>query len=354
MNRRNGKFFYFMLIFFVLVLGYLSFEIARPFLAPIGWAIVFTIVFYPLYVLALKYLKFKSLAALFTVLVLIVLLLGPISYFGYMLVNELVDLAQHLEAGHVNVKYILAHPKVEWIISKLKSIPALEEINVERMITQAAGNIRTAILAKITGAAKNLFEMGAGFILMLFTSFFLLKDGPDFSSKIKDYLPFSERHKNKLEKQVKDMVISTIYGGILVAMIQGVIGGVAFWALGIPGFVLWGSAIFIFSFVPLLGTAAIWAPASIYLFLSGQTVKGVVLFLIGVLIISMVDNLLKPIIISGRTRMHTLFIFFSVLGGINVFGILGLVMGPLTVALFVSVLDIFGRLEEEGGANAEP
>jgi len=351
MNHSNSKFFYFFLTFLVLLLGYLSYEVVSPFLAPIGWAIVFAIVFYPLYVLFLRYVKFKSLSSFFTVVVIVLLLLGPISYFAYMLVNEIADMARHLETGHYNIRDILAHPRVAWVLGQIKSIPPLEDLNIEGMVIQAATNIRSVVIGKITVGAKNLFQLGADFVIMFFTMYFLLKDGPDFIGRIRDYLPFSDPQKDRLERQIKDMVISTIYGGIFVAMIQGAIGGTAFWALGLPAFMLWGAAIFIFSFVPVIGTTAVWGPAAVYLFLSGEVGKGIILTLIGAFIIGMVDNLLKPIIISGRTKMHTLLIFFSVLGGINVFGIIGLIMGPLTVALFVSVLDIFGTIGE-GGANA--
>jgi len=351
MTARNSKFFYFFLTFLVLLLGYLSYKVVKPFFAPIAWAIVFAIVFYPLYLVFLKYVKFKSLSSFFTVIAIILILLGPISYFAYMLVNEIADMAQHLEAGHYNIGDILEHPSIAWVLERIKTIPPLEDLNVEGMLIQTASNIRSVVIGSITVGARNLLQLGTDFVIMLFTAYFLLKDGPDFIGKLRNYLPFSDPQKDRLERQVKDMVISTIYGGILVAMIQGAIGGTAFWALGLPGFVLWGAAIFIFSFVPVIGTTAVWGPAAIYLFLSGQAGKGIILTLIGAFIIGMVDNLLKPIIISGRTKMHTLLIFFSVLGGINVFGIIGLIMGPLTVALFVSVLDIFGRIEE-GGTDA--
>jgi predicted PurR-regulated permease PerM len=169
--------------------------------------------------------------------------------------------------------------------------------------------------------------------------------------KLRNYLPFPEPQRDRLEKQVKDMVVSTIFGGVVVALVQGLMGGTAFYYLGVPSPVIWGTAIAILSFVPMLGTFSIWGPIVVYLFLKGAIAKGFILLLIGAFGISLVDNILKPLIIGGRTKMPTLLIFFSVIGGIKLFGLIGLIMGPLSVALFISVLGIFRNIE--GGVNAQ-
>ncbi len=149
------------------------------------------------------------------------------------------------------------------------------------------------------------------------------------------------------------MVVSTIYGGVVVALIQGLMGGFTFFFVGVPSPVIWGVAISIMSFIPMLGTFSIWGPAVVYLFLQDMFAQGMVLLMIGTFGISMVDNILKPIIIGGRTKMPTLLIFFSVLGGIKIFGLIGLVLGPLVVALFISVLEIFRNIEG-GSEDVQP
>jgi predicted PurR-regulated permease PerM len=146
------------------------------------------------------------------------------------------------------------------------------------------------------------------------------------------------------------MVISTVYGGVVIALIQGILGGTAFYFLGLNSPVLWGCAMTVMSFLPLFGTFSIWGPAAAYLIIQGSVMKGVILLLYGVFIISIVDNILRPIIISGRTKMPTLAVFFSVLGGIKFFGLIGFIMGPLVLALFVSVFEIF---KHRGGEYAQ-
>ena len=199
----------------------------------------------------------------------------------------------------------------------------------------------------------NLISAAINFLFMIFTIFFLFTDGPGFLTKLKDYMPFNEEQKNRLAKQMKDMIVSTVYGGVAVAVIQGFLGGIAFYVIGIESPVLWGIAMSVMSFVPLVGTLAIWGPTSAYLMIQGDYMHGVGLILFGTFVISMVDNILKPLIIGTRTKMPTIIIFFSVLGGIKAFGIIGLIMGPLIMAVFVSVFEIFVHIEDEHPVNRE-
>jgi predicted PurR-regulated permease PerM len=158
-------------------------------------------------------------------------------------------------------------------------------------------------------------------------------------------MPFNEEEKHRLADQIHDIVVSTIYGGVIVGIIQGILAGVSFAVLGFKSPVLWGSATAIASFIPILGAAAIWGPAVLYLFATGATYKAAALLIIGAFGISMIDNILKPLIIGGRVKMPMLIILFSVLGGIKLFGLIGLILGPLVIALFVSVLEIFRNFD---------
>ncbi len=353
MDRKDNRFFFSIaLLFFLGVLGYLSYEIIAPFLGPIVWAIVVSIIFYPVYVICLKWFKVKSLASLATLFVVAVFIFGPVSSLGYVLVLELGQLVQQFEKGQINLHRVLSHPAVQWLVAHLRPILEANSTSVDEIVGKWLASLRKHLLEALSVGAKNLLAVIFDFVLMMFSVFFFLKDGPDYISRVKDYLPFSERNKTRLIGQAKGMVVSTIFGGVLVAIIQGLIGGLAFWALGVSSPVFWGAMTFIASFVPIIGTAGVWLPGSIYFFLSGQPEKGLALLLIGVFLISMlVDYFLRPLIIRGKTKMNTLLIFFSVLGGVEVFGIIGLVLGPLTLAIFISVLELIGN--PEGGDHAE-
>jgi predicted PurR-regulated permease PerM len=137
------------------------------------------------------------------------------------------------------------------------------------------------------------------------------------------------------------MVSATIYGGLLVAIVQGILGGLAFWILGLPSPVLWGTAMGFLSLIPIGGTALIWVPTSIILLIQGAFAKGIILLAIGVFVISMMDNFLRPLLVGARTKIHPLLLFFSVLGGIQAFGMIGLVAGPLVATLCITLIEIY-------------
>ncbi len=345
------RFYLFAVIALLLILGLLTYQILKPFLTPIAWAIVLSIIFYPVYAFTLKYTRWKSVAALLTLTIILVVILGPFSYLTYLLVSELKDLTGYLEADKIEaLESLLQHPSIKAITDKILSVLNLTEDELNQTIIDNISKLGKEMVGRITKGATNVVTISLDFIFMVFSIFFFLRDGPEFLSKTRDYMPFSEIQKDRLVKQVRDIIISTIYGGVAVSIIQGTIAGLAFFFLGISTPVVWGLATSIASFVPLLGAAAIWVPATGYLFLTGAALKGFILAIIGLFGISLIDNILKPIIIGGRTKMPILVIFFSVLGGIKLLGLIGLIMGPLVIALFISVIEIFRSVE--GGQNA--
>ncbi len=346
-----SRFYLFAVIALLLILGLLTYQILKPFLTPIAWAIVFSIIFYPVYVFTLKYTRWKSVAALITLTIILVVILGPFSYLTYMLVSELKDLTGYLEADKIEaLESLMQHPSIKAITDKILSVFNLTEDELNQTIIDNISKLGKEMVGRITKGATNVVTISLDFIFMVFSIFFFLRDGPEFLSKTRDYMPFSEIQKDRLVKQIRDIIISTIYGGVAVSIIQGTIAGFAFFFLGISTPVVWGLATSIASFVPLLGASSIWVPAAGYLFLKGAILKGIILAIVGLFGISLIDNILKPIIIGGRTKMPILVIFFSVLGGIKLLGLIGLIMGPLVIALFISVIEIFRSVE--GGQNA--
>jgi predicted PurR-regulated permease PerM len=340
-----------MSIFLVLLLGYLTYQILQPFLSAIAWAVVFSIVFYPVYAFLLRHLKLKVVASSLTLLLLILIIAGPVTYLSFILTDEIKTVLENVNKDTVgSLKDIFFNLKITNIIDKIQSYIGMGSIDITGILADNIKKIGEGITNSLSSWITNIAGIFLDFIFMLFAVFFLLRDGPGFLSRAKDYLPFAEEDKNRLISKVKDMIISTIYGGVIVAIIQGILGGAAFYFLGINSPVLWGVAISVMSFLPFLGTFAIWGPVAGYLLIQGNYFKGIVLLLFGTLVISMVDNILKPMIISGRTKMPTLAVFFSVLGGIKLFGLIGFIMGPLVLTLFVSVFEIFRHIE--GGENA--
>jgi predicted PurR-regulated permease PerM len=339
-----------MFLFLIVVLGYLTYQIMSPFLTAIIWAIVLSIVFYPLYAFISRYLRIKSVASLITILLILVLIIAPFTFLTFTLVDELQVVAAKLNENRLDSVHEVIHRfHASRFFQTIGSFMGVDELASEDVMMENIKNIGKALVSQLPMGISNVLSAGVNFIFMIFTTFVLFRDGPEVLSKTKDYMPFKDHQKERLTSQVKDIVISTVYGGVLVAIIEGIFGGIAFFLLGIGSPVLWGVAMSIMSFVPILGTFIIWGPTSAYLVMQGNYMKGAGLFLFGILVISMVDNVLKPLIIGSRTKMPTIVILFSVLGGIKLFGILGLVMGPLITAIFISVFDIFRSVE--GGAD---
>lgn len=337
----NNWFYYIALGGITLGLGYLTYLLFAPFITPIAWGIVLSLVFYPLYAFIKKYINSPTLSSVITLLIIIITISGPVSYILFMLVQEITAIALQIRDGKLEFFVdIMKHPKLYSILEKVLSVFHMTAEEFEKKIVEGIMSISRDVLSRITKSIGNVIGLFIDFIFMTFSIFFILKDGRTFLSKISEYLPFSTEQKEKLINQFRDIVISTVYGGIIVAVLQGIITGVTLAFLGFRSPVLWGFATAVVSFVPLLGASVVWAPAAIYLFIEGHIIKGIILTIVGIFGISMVDNILKPIIIGSKTKLPVILIFFSVLGGLSLFGLIGLVAGPLVVVLFFSVMQM--------------
>jgi predicted PurR-regulated permease PerM len=336
------------LYFLVAVLGYLSYQIFKPFLSPLAWAIVLSIVFYPVFIFVLKYVKWKPLASFITLFIILVLLLGPFSYLSYLLSQEIRSIVDEAASGKFDpVGGIIHNPLVNKLVNKILGTFQLSQADFEKRILENITLFGKSLVGGITGGIGNVALAITDFIFMILSIFFFLEGGSEFVERLGKYIPFSKRQKERLIKQTRDIVVSTIYGGVTVAIAQAIIGGITFSLLSVPSPVLWGFAMFIASFVPLLGTFVVWGPAAVYLFFKGTILNSIILVIVGVVAISSVDNIIRPLIIRGKMQMPTLAIFFSILGGIKVFGFIGFIMGPLVLALFVSVIQMLQFVEEE-------
>ncbi len=350
---RANRFYFIIMLAITAGLGYLTFQILSPFITSIVWGIVLSIVFYPVYNYLARYLKWKSLASFIVLVIIIAIIIGPFSYFSYLLISELQDISRHVDTGKMELLHdVMSYPTVHYLLDWISTIFHLPftEADIEKTLIDNALLMGKDLIGKIPSGLGSVVTVFINFIFMVLAIFFMLKDGAVFLRKSRDYMPFSEQQKERLASQIRDIVISTIYGGVLVAVLEGITGGIAYSALGLKSPVLWGAATAISSFIPMVGSFAIWGVIALYLFVQVSVMKGVILVLIGILGISFIDYALRPVVIGSRTRMPVIIIFFSVLGGIKFFGLLGFIMGPLVVALFVSVMDIFRNIETERNA----
>ena len=273
------------------------------------------------------------------------MILGPLSYLSYLLVGEIQDLAT---AGFT-VEGMRSAYQNSFIHSLANRVLPIFHLNEQEALAYVAGalsNLSKEVLRRAPAGLGSIAHAFATFLIMAFILFFLFKDGQTYVATILDHLPFSKRNKEHLSQQAKDVVVSTIYGGVAVALAQGIVGTVGYVAVGMSSPVLWGLATAIASFIPLVGSHIVWVPMCLYLLAAGYIAKAAILAAFGVFGIGVVDNVVRPLFLRGRARMSFLLTFLSVLGGIEAFGLIGVIVGPLIMALYISLVAI---LKESGG-----
>ena len=341
-----------LLLALILVVFYLCYRVLEPFLVPLAWAAVLAVLFHPLHARLRRRLKGRdSLSALLITLLVVVLVLGPISSVGTLLVRELAETYRSLEAqvrqGQIPLLEGLRHKP--WVAALLDWIHTLIQergVDLQEALLGSARQLSTRVLNQAAEAVRDVSRFLLNTILTLFALYYLLKDGEKLVNYLREVLPLPPTKKSYVFLRLQDVVGATMYGGVVVAAIQGTLGGLGFWVLGLPSPVLWGTVMAFLAFLPLVGPWLVWVPAAVWLGLQGSVLKAVVLLAWGGIAVGLVDNVLRPVLIGTRAGLHSLLVFFSILGGIAAFGFVGIVAGPLVMAVALAVLDLF-RLETQ-------
>jgi len=336
------------ILFFTFLVFYLFYRILSPFLEPIFWAIIISIVCYPFFQKLQRIMKQRrSLSAMTMTLLVVFILLLPLTLLIVNLANEVVK-------GYYWVEEMTKEGRLQAYLEQIRGIPILDrafeklgqyidlsQIDPQHLLLKNIQKVSTFFFNQSSIILKGLSGFVIGFLFALLSLYYLFKDGHHLFETLKEILPIRPKERDLLFHRLQEMIIATIYGGVLIAVIQGLLGGVSFWILRIPSPVLWGTAMALLSFIPFGGTALIWGPTAIFLFIQGTFIKGIILLAIGVFIISMVDNVLRPFFVGARTKIHPLLLLFAVLGGIQVFGMIGLVAGPLIAVLCITLIEIY-------------
>jgi predicted PurR-regulated permease PerM len=332
---RFGRVLFYLL---VLVVGYMAYLVLQPFLASLAWAAVFAMMFHPLHAdLAGRIGPNKS--ALATTVLTGVLIVAPAVMLVSVIAREVPQVIAYVQQASLAAPELLDRI---WQAVTARSPVALPKDPAELL----RGGLERGLsfLAPRAGAVvADVFATLGSLFVMLFSLFFLLRDGASLGGRVRDLLPLAEEERDRLIKDTRDLVIASVGAGLLVAATQGTIGGIAFWLLGFNAPVFWGIAMAFFALIPVVGSALIWVPAVMWLFFSGDIARGVILLVVGSLGISMADNILRPILLAGRTSASGLVVFLGLLGGVSAFGFIGLVLGPLVLVTAGSLLTAFTR-----------
>jgi predicted PurR-regulated permease PerM len=206
-----------------------------------------------------------------------------------------------------------------------------------------SGQVAGQTLGVIGGVIGAIVQM----FFVIFTMYYLFRDGDKIFAALRDALPLDKEQATAIMARTRDVIGASVYGVLAIAIVQGVLGGLAFWVLGVPSAIVWGVVMTFLSMIPMLGAFLVWVPAAIYLGLTGHPVKALLMVLWGTLVIGMADNFLRPKLVGERTKLHELLIFFAVLGGLQVFGVLGIVLGPVVLAITLALVDVFKAADRE-------
>jgi predicted PurR-regulated permease PerM len=320
---------------------YICWLMLKPFLAVLGWASVFVIVFYPVHRRIVSRIKRPGLSALISSLLVILIVVLPLAFLVTALARELAG-ASTMLPPMLDTHSTRATEALSWIQERLD----IGTIDLRTLLSQKLQEVGRAVLNQSVGMLGNLVSaiVQTGFVI--FTMYYLFRDGDKIIAALPDALPLQRHQSEAILSRTAQVISASVYGVVFIAAIQGVLGGLAFWVLGIPSPMLWGVLLGIVCMIPIAGSFLIWLPAAIYLGLTGHWTKALLLVLWGALVISSIDNLLRPRFMRQYTKLHELFVFFSVLGGITVFGLLGIVLGPVVLAVTMGLLNTF-RVESE-------
>jgi predicted PurR-regulated permease PerM len=336
--------FFFAVFLFLLFQLYALFSL---FLVPLIWAVIFVLTFYPLYKLLLDRLQNRhTVASLLMTFLVIFLVAIPVFFFSGVLTNEALDLYQHLRVATQSgeLQRFFASWRETWIgrlWQQWGPQVAAFDINLPGLALGAANATSQFIVSQASGVARNLLAFLFDFLVMSFSLFFLFRDGEGFYHTLRDLIPMEPEHKETIFHRLYETVSAVVQGMVATAVAQGVLAGLGFWVLGVPFSFFLACASAFFSLLPLGGAALVWIPCVIYLAFTGAWVRALILLVYGSVIVSSVDNVLRPLIVGGRTKLPTLFLFFGILGGLKAYGFLGIFLGPVVLATIMAFVTIY-------------
>jgi predicted PurR-regulated permease PerM len=328
---------------------YLCFRILQPFLNVLLWAVVLAVVFNPVHARVERRITSPGLAAALSTALVLVTILVPITLITVAVVHEAQAAAARLSNNNgewLRVNAALIEP----VLRPLAGFIDVDALRSPEFIRDKLQTLSGSLAIGTVGVVGGLFSTIAQLFLVVFSLFYLLRDHEAISRAMYDLIPLDESQLTIVLTRTRDVISASASGKVLISALQGLLGCFVFWALGLPSAMLWGVVMFFLSMIPMAGAFLVWGPAAAFLLVTGVYMKGIILIAFGVLVIGTIDNVLAPKLIGQRVAMHELLIFFAVLGGIQIFGVLGLILGPVVVAVTLALIDIL----REVNRPAEP
>ena len=331
----------------LLLLAYLVYRVFEPFLVPLGWAGVLVVFFYPWHA-RLERRWGRTRAAAASTLGVTLILIVPTLLLMSLFVREGVGAARGIERQIAEGQLPWVSRAWEWIGQRAPSAPGSGPADLPTLARQGAERVVTFLVSRAGAIVRNVAVFLFNLFVTLFALFYLFRDAGSILNGMRRLLPFEEAHREQMITEARDLIFASVTTSLIIAAVQGLLGGSAFAVVGLGTPVFWGVMMAFCSLLPVVGSTVIWVPAAIWLLATSHTGRALALVAICAGVVGTVDNLLRPMLISGRARLSGLLVLISVLGGISVFGMLGLVLGPIVVATAASVLDVYTRREARG------
>ncbi len=316
-----------------------------PFWLPLFWAAVFASIFSPLYSLIRKKIGAPGISAFLVLVIIALIIILPAGLIGRMLIAESTDIYASLGKGGSDIA-----GEVRKLMDAVRHVPLLDRLPFQEdfwteKIFQVAKDTSNYIFSHLTGLTQDTVVFLAKFAVMFYALFFFLRDGEAVLKGVIDFFPLGRERGEMLYERFKATARASLKVTLIIGGLQGVLGGMIFLATGIQGALIWGVIMVPLSIVPGVGCSIVWVPAGVIMLLTGHPWKGALILAFGFLVISMIDNLLRPILLGKDIQMSSLLIFLSILGGITLFGFSGFVVGPMITSLFLAMGDMYRRLQ---------
>ncbi|BAK64809.1 hypothetical membrane protein [Sphingobium sp. SYK-6] len=316
----------------------------EPFFVAILWGVIAAILFTPVYHrLLAAFPRRPNTSAAITLVLIVAMVIVPAILLSMALIQEATLFYGRIQSGEIDFAMLFSRLRENlpgWAVGVLERLGFADFEAARARLNAGIADILRVLAAQAVVIGQGAFSFLIALSVMLYLTFFLLRDGDDLSRRLMNSTPLRLAQREALLKQFVLVIRATIKGSIVVAILQGLIGGLVFWVLGVEGALLWGVLMGFFSLLPAIGTGLVWVPVSIYLFVSGAIVKSIILVLCGLFVIGLVDNLLRPILVGRDTRLPDYVVLISTLGGIELFGFSGVVIGPVIAALFIATWTI--------------
>lgn len=342
---------------FVLLVTIAFAFVLKPFFGAIMWSLVLAILFAPMNRRFLATMPGRrNGAALLTLTIILLIVILPAIFLGAVLIQEFIAFYDKFQAGQIDIAALFAQAMQalpHWATQWLHSFGWTDFSDARASLASGLSGSFKALAGQALTVGQRTFNLILMLGVMLYLTFFLLRDGDALAKRVVTAMPLRRGPREEMVRNFTIVIRATIKGSLVVAVVQGLIGGLVFWALGLPGALLWGVVMGFFSLLPAVGSALVWVPVAIYLIATGALVKGLILIFCGTFIIGMVDNVLRPILVGRDTRMPDYVVLISTLGGLQAFGFVGFVVGPVVAALFIVTWNLLTELRGEGPQATE-